>query len=185
MLKIFLGFCFAGCVALAAPASAQSENGATTPGSSIWGDAATLAPSLMKGAAADTSFESRALRLESGWGNFQIVRGPDGLVVGTAGVLRATNVEKLVAGSHRAESEARLFRANHRPGSIATAVGAMTFVAGAVAATSSAGTAATPVLMVVGVGGMVWGVRKLNTAYTSLSRAVWWYNRDLVARGAK
>lgn len=185
MSKILLGFLLAGSITVVFPASvcAQAEKGDTGKATSIWGDAAASAPDLMKaGAGSDSSYETRALRLESNWGNFRIVRGAEGLVVGTAGVLRAPNVEKIVAGSRRAESEARLFRANHRPGSIATTVGAVTFVAGAVAATSGVGSAATPVLMVVGVGGMVWGVRRLNTAYTSLSRAVWWYNRDLVAR---
>lgn len=185
MSRIFLGSFLALSVNLVFPASvaAQSGKGEVDKGTSIWGDAAASASRLMKtGAATDSTYESRALRLESSWGNFRIVRGAEGLVLGTAGVLRAPDVEKIVAGSRRAETEARVFRANHRPGSIGITLGAVTFVAGAVAATSSVGTAATPMLMVVGVGGMVWGVRKLNTAYTSLSRAVWWYNRDLVAR---
>lgn len=185
MPKKFLGLLFAGSITLLLPASvsAQAEKGEVGRATSIWGDAAASASDLMKaGAASDSSYETRALRLESNWGNFRIVRGAQGLVVGTAGVFRTANVESIVAGSRRAESEAKLFRANHRSGSIAVAVGAGTFVIGAVAATSSAGSAATPVLMVAGVGGIVWGARKLNTAYTSLSRAVWWYNRDLVAK---
>jgi len=184
MSKIFLGLLLAGSITLLYPASvsAQAEKGEGRA-TSIWGDAAASASDLMKtGATSDTSYETRALRLESSWGNFRIVRGAEGLVLGTAGVFRTAKVESIVAGSRRAESEAKLFRSNHRPGSIAVALGAGTFVIGAVAATSSVGSAATPVLMVAGVGGMVWGVRKLNTAYTSLSRAVWWYNRDLVAK---
>ncbi len=185
MSRTFLGSFLALSITLLSPdpVSAQSGKGESDKATSIWGDAAASATKLMKaGAATDTTYEARALRLESSWGNFRIVRGALGHVEGTAGVLRAPDVEKLVAGSRRAETEARVFRANHRPGSIGITLGAVTFVAGAVAATSSVGSAATPMLMVVGIGGMVWGVKKLNTAYTSLSRAVWWYNRDLVAR---
>jgi hypothetical protein len=114
------------------------------------------------------------------------VKGPHDLVVGKAGLFRTANVGKIVAGSSRAESEARLFHGHHRPGAIAASLGAVTFVVGLVTSTSSSSSAATPALMVAGVGGMIWGARRLNTAYTSLSRAIWWYNRDLaVGAGVK
>lgn len=146
-----------------------------------WGDAAALAATLGNAPASDSTYAARALRLESSWGNFRIVRGADGPVLGKTGLLRTVDVEKIVAGSRRAESEARLFQADHRPGSIVAALGALTFVGGVLASAKSNNNAATPALMVAGGIGMIWGARKLNSAYTSLSRAIWWYNRDLVA----
>jgi hypothetical protein len=184
MSRILLGLCFAGAIAFvsAVPASAQSDKGEMTIGGSRWGDIATQASGhLNTRTGADSAYDSRALRLESHWGNFRIVRGTDGLVVGKTGLFRTVDVEKIVAGSPRAELEARLFRADHRPGAIAGALGAVTFVVGVVASSNNSNNAATPVLMVAGVGGMIWAARRLNTAYTALSRAVWWYNRDLVA----
>ena len=126
-----------------------------------------------------SSYDSRALRLEADWGRLRILQGVDGLVVGTAGLFKTVNAEKIVAGSARAETEAKLFRESHRRGALASAVGAVTFVVGVVATTNNANNAATPVLMIAGAGGMFWGARQLNSAYSSLSRAVWWYNRDL------
>lgn len=128
------------------------------------------------------SYDSRALRTESHWGTMRIVRGADGPVVGTAGVFRTVNVEKLLAGSERAQSEARLFRASHRSGAVAAAVGVLTFGGGLIASSSNANNAATPILMIGGLGSVLWGARQLDKSYSSLSRAVWWYNRDLRSR---
>ncbi|HWL40865.1 MAG TPA: hypothetical protein VNO75_11565 [Gemmatimonadaceae bacterium] len=128
---------------------------------------------------AEDSYDVRALRLESHWGRFQIVRGADGPIVGTAGVFRTADVEKIVAGSARAETEAKIFKASHRSGAIASTLGVLTFAGGLIASTNNSNSAATPILMIGGLGGVVWGARRLDSAYSSLSRAVWWYNRDI------
>jgi len=130
----------------------------------------------------EAAYDARALRFESHWGRVRIVRGADGPVVGTAGVLRTVNVEQLVAGSPRAETEARLFKGSHRRGAIATTIGALTFAAGLIATTNSSNNAATPILMIGGLGSMFWGARRFGDSHASLSRAIWWYNRDLKAR---
>jgi len=128
------------------------------------------------------TYDARALRIESHWGSKQIVRGADGPVVGTAGVFRTADVAQIVAGSPRAEAEARLFKASHRSGAVASALGALTFGVGLIATTNSSNNAATPILMIGGLGSILWGARRLDSAYSSLSRAVWWYNRDLKSR---
>lgn len=128
------------------------------------------------------SERDEALRLESHWGSMSIVRGADGPVVGTAGLFRSVDVEKIVAGSPRAEAEAAHFRASHRKGVIASALGVLTFGVGLVATTNMSNNAATPILMVGGIGAVIWGARRFDSAYSSLSRAVWWYNRDLKSR---
>jgi hypothetical protein len=137
------------------------------------------APAFGQTAAA---YDTLALRIESHWSNRYIMRGVDGPTVATAGVFRRANVEQIVAGSPRAETEAKLFRASHRTGSVAIALGALTFAGGVVASANGANSAATPILMIGGLGGVIWGARQLDIAYASLSRAVWWYNRDIGAK---
>jgi hypothetical protein len=127
----------------------------------------------------EESYDVQALRLESHWGQYHILRGADGAVVGKAGVFRAADVEKIVAGSPRAQTEAKLFKLSHRNGAIATTLGALTFAGGLIASTNSSNSAATPIIMIGGLGGVLWGMRRFDSAYSSLSRAVWWYNRDI------
>ena len=181
MSKAFLALCLAGATSAFCPTLvfAQSDKGDLTVTESKWGDAINAATTAAKPAENPNTYDARALRLESSWGHARILRGVDGLVVGTTGVFKTVNMETIVAGSSRAETEAKLFRASHRPGALATAVGAVTFTVGLIAATNNANSAATPMLMIAGAGGMFWGARQLNTAYASLSRAIWWYNRDL------
>lgn len=182
MPKALFALCLAGAVSLSSPvpASAQSEKGDLTVTGSKWGEAvAAASAAAAKQDENPNTYDARALRIESSWGRVRILRGVDGLVVGTTGVFKSANVEKIVAGSARAETEAKLFRASHRPGALAGAVGALTFGVGLIAATNNANSAATPVLMIAGAGGMFWGARQLSTAYKSLSRSIWWYNRDL------
>ena len=161
-------------------AAAQSDKDDSVIARSKW-SAAVAADSASNAPAARpaNSYDSRALRLEADWGRLRLLQGVDGLVVGTAGLFKTVNAEKIVTGSPRAEMEAKLFRGSHRRGALASAVGAVTFVVGVVASTNNANNAATPVLMIAGAGGMLWGARQINSAYSSLSRAVWWYNRDL------
>jgi len=47
--------------------------------------------------AQDSSYETRALRIEGHHGDTRIVRGADGNVVGTIGIFRGINVEELVS----------------------------------------------------------------------------------------
>ncbi len=181
MSKLILALCLAASIAIlgSVPASAQSEKGERTVVGSKSGDAvAPASEPVIARAEPDSTYDSRALRLESHWGNLQIVRGAEGPIVGRVGVFRTANVEKTVAGSARAESEARLFKASHRPGAIASAVGALTFGVGLVASSNSSNNAATPILVIGGIGTMLWGAQHLNAAYAALSRAIWWYNRD-------
>lgn len=158
-----------------AGAAAQSAKGERTasPGSS--------APIEQGVSVSDGSsgYDARALRLESGWTGVSIVRGVNGPVVGRVGLFRTENVGEAMSGSFRAESEVRIFRADHKPGAIAGGVGAVTLLAGIVASSNSSNSAATPMLIIAGAGTMIWSARRLSSAYASLSRAVWWYNRDV------
>lgn len=124
-------------------------------------------------------YEGEALRFESYWGNAKIIRGADGPVVGTAGWFRSFDVEQVVAASPAARAEARVFKTNNFRGSLVGSIGAVATVVGIVVA-SKGSNAASPILIIGGVGAMGWGAQHLNKATAALSRSLWWYNRDLV-----
>lgn len=125
------------------------------------------------------SYDVRALRFESSLGKIRIIRGADGQLVGSGGWFRDIELEKLVASSPNAVSQARLYEKNNFRGSLVGTVGAVTSVVGLVLTTNSSNSAASPALIIGGVGAMVWGVQHVNMSYAALSRALWWYNRDL------
>jgi hypothetical protein len=124
-------------------------------------------------------YDGQALRFESYWGNARIIRGADGPVVGTAGWFRSFNVEQVVAASSAARAEARVFKSNNFRGSLVGTVGAAATLVGVVVA-SKGSNAASPILIIGGIGAMGWGIHHLNKATAALSRSLWWYNRDLV-----
>lgn len=124
-------------------------------------------------------YDAQALRFESNWGNIRIIRGANGPVVGTAGWFRSLDVQKLVAGSPSALADARAYETNSLRGSIVGGLGALTLGVGVAVAANSSNNASSPILIIAGAGAIVWGAQHLNIAYSALSRALWWYNRDL------
>ena len=126
------------------------------------------------------AYEGQALRYESYWGNARIIRGADGPVVGTAGWFRSFDVEKLVAASPTAQTEARLYKKNNFRGSVVGSIGAAVAVIGVAVTANSSNNAASPILIIGGVGAMAWSAQHFKIAHSALSRSLWWYNRDLV-----
>ncbi len=125
------------------------------------------------------AYEGQALRYESYWGNAKIIRGADGPVVGTAGWFRSFDVEKLVATSPSAQAEARVYKTNNFRGAVVGSVGAAATAVGLVVATRSSSGAASPILIIGGVGAMAWGAQHMRKSFAALSRSLWWYNRDV------
>lgn len=125
------------------------------------------------------SYDARALRIETQMGEYRIVRGLEGPVVGKIGLFSRPDISALVAPSENAMREGREFNRNHGPGMLAGITGAAIFTF-SVAASSAAGpnwglTTGT-------VGGamlMLYGAVRLDKAYSALSKSIWWYNRDL------
>jgi hypothetical protein len=164
-------------------------NGATAGAQTIGHAAPTVAApgsgtTVISGrpsAASDSShsYAAQALRFETHWGSADIIRGADGPVIGTVGWFRDFDVEKLVASSPQAVTEARAFKTNNFRGSLVGGIGALTLAAGTVITANSSNNAASPILIIAGAGAMVWGAQRLNAGYSRLSRAFWWYNRDL------
>jgi hypothetical protein len=125
-------------------------------------------------------YEAQALRYESSWGNARIIRGADGPLVGTAGWFRSFDIETLVAASPPARAEARVYKTNNLRGSVIGTIGATATVVGVMLAANSSNNASSPILIIGGVGAMALGAQQLNTAFSALSRSLWWYNRDVV-----
>jgi hypothetical protein len=145
------------------------------------GPATANASGSLPGPATDSSrtYGAASLRFETSWGNVSIIRGADGPVVGTLGWFRDFDLTQLLAASPPAVADARVFETNNFRGSVVGAIGATTALIGVVVAANSSNNAASPVLVIGGVGAMVWGAQHLSTSYSALSRALWWYNRDL------
>ena len=163
------------------PADAQSsgaENSRAVPGAE-----ASNVPHASQRPAAGTdsaySYDSRALRFESSWGNVRIIRGANGQLVGTSGWFRDVELDKLVAASPTAVAQARLFEKNNFRGSLVGTVGALATVAGLVLTTNGSNGASSPSLIIGGVGALLWGAQHLTMSYSALSQALWWYNREL------
>jgi hypothetical protein len=168
-----------GVALVAGAASADSQVKKIEEAAS--GRAAATSPRSVPQQAADSThtYASDGLRFESSWGNVSIIRGADGPVVGTLGWFRDFDLTQLLASSPQAVADARVFQTDNFRGSIVGTLGATTTVIGVIVAANSSNNAASPVLIIGGVGAMVWGAQHLSMSYSALSRALWWYNRDL------
>jgi hypothetical protein len=125
------------------------------------------------------STEGQALRYESYFGNARIIRGADGPVVGTAGWFRDFDVEKLVATSPSALSDARLYKTNNVRASVVGSIGATVTLIGVAVTANASNNASSPILIIGGVGMMAWAAQHFTIAYSALSRSLWWYNKDI------
>jgi hypothetical protein len=130
--------------------------------------------------AQEPSYDDNALRVESRLGDLQIVRGTEGIVVARAGVFHGPKVANLVGQSEKALTEARVFEREYNPGQTVLALGIATLGAAIGASRIPDVNLATPVsLSVASLSLIAYGGIKLERAYRALSRAIWWYNRDL------
>src|SRR6476619_3719560 len=108
--RIFLGAIIGAQMASGACITAVAQSATST--------GATHASPVASTADSATSYDSQALRLESHWGEYRVIRGAKGPIIGTVGPIRSFDVEQLVARSPVAVAEARVYRANHFPASI-------------------------------------------------------------------
>ena len=143
-----------------------------------------LAHLLITGASAmaaqESVYDENALRVESRQGNLRIVRGVEGTVVARAGIFHGPKVATLVMQSDSALAEARIFERDYEPGQWVAALGIATLGA-------AIGAYRIPdinPMIQVGLTGtsfalIGYGAKKLDSAYRALSKAIWWYNRDL------
>lgn len=130
--------------------------------------------------AQDSSYDENALRVESHHGDLQIVRGIQGAIVARAGIFRGPKVANIVSQSERALAEAKIFERDYQPGQSVAAMGIATLGAAIGAWRIPDINPAIPTgLTIVSVSLITYGGTKLESAYRALSKAIWWYNRDL------
>jgi hypothetical protein len=138
----------------------------------------TMGASVM--AAQGSGYDENALRVVSRQGNMRILRGVDGTVVASGGVLHGPRLAHLVSQSENAVAEAKIFERDYDPGQSLLGVG-IALLGAAIGASRI--TDVNPVIQVglyaTAFASLGYGGRKLHNAYEALSRAIWWYNRDL------
>ncbi len=181
MSKSFLALVMSAAVivsATSAGAQIREESGPRTA-KGIAGSAVTAPARASTAQDSAQGYDARALRFETSWGNVNIIRGANDTLLGTAGWFRDPGLEKLLESSPRALTEARVYKANNFRGSAVGGVGALATAVGIVVAANGSNDASSPILVIAGVSGMVWGAHQLSMSYAALSRALWWYNRDL------
>jgi hypothetical protein len=126
------------------------------------------------------TYDDNALRVEGQRGDFRIVRGTEGTLVGKIGVFRGIDVTKLVGSSEKATIEAKTFVRDYKPGVLLLSLGIATLGASiGVSDIHDINRGIPAGLMLVGTGLIVYGAGRLENAYNELSRSIWWYNRDL------
>jgi hypothetical protein len=125
------------------------------------------------------TYDSLALRLETHMGEFRIIRGLNGPEVGHIGMFTRVNLERLVATSDNATREAREFDRSHGPGMLAGVSGLVIFGVAIAASSAAHANWGLTTATVSGAVLMTYGAVRLDKAYRSLSKAIWWYNRDL------
>jgi hypothetical protein len=169
-----------GAGLIAAPVSgaeAQVGENEATPKAPAAAGSAPIIPARAQDST--HSYDTRALRFESSWGNVRLIRGADGPVIGTGGWFRDFELEKLLASSPSAAAQARVYQSDNFRGYLVGGIGAATTVIGILVTANSSNNASSPVLIIGGIGAMVWGAQHLSKSYSALSRALWWYNRDM------
>ncbi|HMI55059.1 MAG TPA: hypothetical protein VK494_02630 [Gemmatimonadaceae bacterium] len=179
MKSRFFWALYIGASAIGATTGAQTTGHATRPVSAPAIGTSVASPRASQKADSVRSYDTQALRFEARWGSADIIRGADGPTIGTVGLFRSFELEKLVESSPHAVAEARAFERDNFAGSVVGALGAVTLGIGAIVTSNSSNNASSPVLIIAGAGAIAWGVQHLNRGYSSLSRALWWYNRDL------
>ena len=129
--------------------------------------------------AQDNTYDASALRIEGHLGDVRIVRGVSDSVVLTVGIVRPVDVARLVAASPNAVAQAKVFESNYRQGIWTGVVGVGVWAA--VFAIDHIGpNVPVPVgVTFTTVALVTYGAMRVDTAKRALSKAVWWYNRDL------
>ncbi len=138
-----------------------------------------LVAATLEAAAQERTYEEHALRIDEGPGTLRIVRGIGDSVVLRIGSVRSVDVARVMGPSPNAVVQAKLFEANYRPGVWIASLG-IAVMGGAIGASRMhAGQFTTAGLTITSFALIAYGASRLETAYRALSKAIWWYNRDL------
>ena len=107
------------------------------------------------------------------------MRGVDDSVVLKIGEFKSVDLVGLVSSSPNAAAQARLFESNYHPGLSITALGIALMGVGIGVSRMDVDQLVPSALTITSVGLIVYGASRLERAYRGLSKAIWWYNRDL------
>jgi hypothetical protein len=130
--------------------------------------------------AQDSNYDNEALRVETRGGGLKIVRGIQGTVVARGGMFHGPRLANLVTRSDSALAEARVFERDYQPGQYALGLAIMTFGAAVgVWRTPAINQSIATGLVVASVVSIAYAALKIGSAGQALSKAIWWYNRDL------
>lgn len=128
----------------------------------------------------ETTYDESALRVDQHRGTISIVRGVSETVVAKVGPFRAIDVAGIVSLSPNAVGEARKFEHDYRPGTWIASLGIATLGLALGSYRIADLNQAVPTgLTVSGVALITYGGWRLGNAYRSLSKSIWWYNREL------
>jgi hypothetical protein len=130
-------------------------------------------------AAQDKAYDEQALRVDGGPGTLRIVRVLRDSVVLKIGGLRSVDLSGLVATSSNAVANARVFEKTYRPGVWFTGLGIALMGVGIGVSRMDVDQPIASAITITSIGLIVYGASKLDMAYRGLSKAIWWYNRDL------
>ncbi|MFL5640454.1 MAG: hypothetical protein ACJ78M_13870 [Gemmatimonadaceae bacterium] len=125
------------------------------------------------------TYDEDALRVESGLGGIRILRGVSDSIVLTVGIVRPAKVSQILSASPNAVAEAKLFESNYRWGVWTAALGVAVW-GGAFAINHIGTNQPVPVpITIMSLVLVTYGAMRADTAKRALSKAIWWYNRDL------
>jgi hypothetical protein len=130
--------------------------------------------------AQEKTYDENALRIDQRRGTISIVRGVSETTVLKVGAFREAHVAGIVSPSPNAVAEARIFERDYLPGAWITSLGIATLGAAIGSSKIADLNQAVPIgLTIAGMSLIVYGGRRLESAYRALSKSIWWYNRDL------
>lgn len=131
-------------------------------------------------------YDTRALRVEARSGNWLLVSGRDGTVLGKIGAFRGFDLAAAVAPSAEAVREAREFNHNYNRGSTLLGIGiALWGIGVGVSRVDDLDPVVSASAWTAVLGGsalMFYGGTRINKGLSALARSIWWYNRDLAVR---
>jgi len=129
--------------------------------------------------AQDKTYDSQALRIDAGAGALRVVRGVGDSVVLRIGDFKPVDLTGLVSSSPNAVAQARLFEGNYRQGGWITGLGIALMGVSIGVSRLDIDQLIPSALTITSIGLIAYGASKLERAYRGLSKAIWWYNRDL------
>jgi F420-dependent methylenetetrahydromethanopterin dehydrogenase len=139
----------------------------------------TVMTVAVQSGAQSKAYDEQALRIDAGPGTLRVVRGVNDSVVLKIGEFKSTDLSGVVASSSNAVGQARLFEKNYRPGLSLTGLGIALMGVGIGVSRVNVDPFITSAFTITSIGLIAYGSSRLVVAYRGLSKAIWWYNRDL------